>query len=114
VGLRQGEQFEHLVDGAEAPGKNDQRSRQIGEPVLAHEEVVELEVQRRRDVAVRRLFEGQLNVEADGFSAGLEGAAVGGFHDAGAAAGGDDKAMTAGLEAKAPLVSMKASRRASS
>ena len=103
MGLRKSEQLEHLVEGAESSGKDDQRSRQIGEPVLTHEEVVELEVQRRRDVAVRRLLKRQLNIEADGLSAGLKGAAVGGFHDAGAAAGSDDKTMAARLEAQAPL-----------
>jgi hypothetical protein len=45
LGLRQGQQLEHLVQRAEAAGKDHQRLGQIGEPELAHEEVVELEVQ---------------------------------------------------------------------
>ena len=41
----QREDFEQLVHGAEAAGEDHQRLRQIREPELAHEEVVELEVQ---------------------------------------------------------------------
>ena len=98
----EGEDFEHLVERAEAAGKDHQRLGQIGEPILAHEEVVELEVERGRDVGVRRLLEGQLDVESDGLAAGLVGAAVGGLHDAGAAAGGDDEAALAALQGHAP------------
>ena len=43
--LRQREDLEHLVERAEAAGKNDQRLGQVREPELPHEEVVELEVQ---------------------------------------------------------------------
>ena len=59
VGLGEGEKLEHFVEGAEAAGENDQRLGQVGEPVLAHEEVVELEVERGRDEGVGQLLEGQ-------------------------------------------------------
>ena len=47
LGLRQRQHFHQLVHGAEAARKNHQRLRQVGEPELAHEEVVELEAQLR-------------------------------------------------------------------
>src|ERR1700684_3650624 len=61
--LGKGENFEHFVESAEASGKNDQGFCEIGEPVLAHEEVVELEVERGRDEAVGHLLKGQADVE---------------------------------------------------
>src|SRR5215468_5113951 len=84
--LREGEDLKQLVERAEAAGKNDQRFGEIREPVLAHEEVVKLEVEIRRDVAVGILLERQADVQSDGFAAGFAGAAVGGFHDARTAA----------------------------
>ena len=102
-GLRQREDLEHLVEGAEAAGKNHQRLGQIGEPQLAHEEVVELEVERGRDVGIGPLLEGQQDVHADGFAAGLVRAAVGRFHNAGTAAGGDDETMLARGDGFGPL-----------
>ncbi len=66
--LRQGEQLEHLVQGAESAGKDHQCLGQIREPELAHEKVVELEVQAGRDVGVGHLLEGQFDVEADGLA----------------------------------------------
>src|SRR3989338_10673330 len=44
VGLREREDLEELVARAEPPGKNDERLRQVREPELPHEEVVELEL----------------------------------------------------------------------
>src|SRR5580704_13607826 len=46
VGLGEGEDFEELVDGAEAPGKNNQGFGEVGEPELAHEEIMEFEIER--------------------------------------------------------------------
>ena len=57
---------------------------------------MELEIERRRDVGVRILLEGQIDVEADGFSASFVSAKICRFHDARATAGGDDKAMALG------------------
>ena len=93
VGLGEGEDLERLVEGAEAAGEDDEGFGEVGEPELAHEEVVELEVERGRDVTVGMLLEGKLDIEADGLGAGLVGSAVGGLHDAGSSAGGDDVAM---------------------
>ena len=49
------------------------------------------------------LLEGQIDVEADGFASGLVGTEVGGFHDAGTTAGGDDEAVAAGGNLNGPL-----------
>src|SRR5665811_2041785 len=76
LGLHQGQQLEQLVEGAKPSRKNDQRLRQVGEPQLAHEEVVELEVQVGRDVRVGHLLEGQMNVEPDGLAARFGSAAI--------------------------------------
>src|SRR5262249_42833373 len=65
VGLGERENLEQLVERAEAAGKNDERLRQVCEPELSHEEVVELEAQPVRDVRVGALLERQTDVEAD-------------------------------------------------
>ena len=52
VGLRESEDFEEFVHGAEAAGEDDESLGEIGEPEFAHEEVMELKVQRGRDVVV--------------------------------------------------------------
>ncbi len=56
-----------------------------------------------RDVGIGILLEGQIDVEADAFASGLVGAEVGGFHDAGTSAGGDDEAAAAGGNLDGPL-----------
>ena len=90
LGLHQRQDLHQLVERAEAAGKHDQRAREMREPQLAHEEVVELERQARRDVGVGPLLVRQADVEADRLAAGVGGAAVGGLHDAAAAARADD------------------------
>ena len=62
---------------------------------------MKLEAQLRRDVGVRRLLVRQGDVVADAQSADIGGTAIGGFHDAGAAAGDDHRA--AGIAALAGL-----------
>ena len=69
--LRQCQNLKSFVQRAESAGKDHQRLREIREPVLAHEEVVKLEVQGGRDPAVGELFERQLDVKPDGFAAGF-------------------------------------------
>ena len=64
---------------------------------------MELEVERGRDVRIRILLEGQIDVQADGLASRFMSAQVRGFHDAGAAAGGDDKAMTARRNVRRPF-----------
>ena len=103
VGLREGEDFEEFVDGAEAAGENHQSFGEIGEPEFAHEEIVEFEVERGRDVGVGILLEGQIDVETDALASGFVGAKVGGFHDAGAAAGSDDETVAAGGDLDRPF-----------
>src|SRR5277367_1294414 len=102
VGLREGKGLEHLVESTEAAGKNDKRLGQVGKPVLTHEKVVKLEVERRRDEAVGILLERQPDVEPDGLASGLVGSPVGGLHDAGTSAGGNDEAMAARLQTFRP------------
>src|SRR5579885_392145 len=95
LSLREREQFHELIHGAVTPGKDHQRFGEVGEPELAHEEVVELEAELRGDVRIRKLFEGKPDVQADGFAFGFGGAAVGGFHDARPAARADHEAVRA-------------------
>ena len=52
---------------------------------------MEFEIQRRRDVRIWTLLEGQIDVQADGFAARLMRAQVSRFHDSGPAAGSDHK-----------------------
>ena len=96
AGLRQSQDLEQFVEGAEAAGKHDQRARQVREPELAHEEVVELEAQLGRDVGIGALLVRQADVQADAAAAGERGAAVGGLHDPRAAAGAHDERFSGG------------------
>ncbi|MNL83427.1 hypothetical protein D3C87_2110730 [compost metagenome] len=60
---------------------------------FAQGKVVELEAQLGRDETVAVLLMRQGDVHADVGHAHIMGAAVGGFHDAGAAAGADVEAL---------------------
>jgi hypothetical protein len=73
-------------------GHHDHRLRQVAEPELAHEEVMELERQPARDVRVVLLLERQRDVEADVLALRFGGAAVGGLHDSRTAARAHDEA----------------------
>ena len=86
LGLHQREDLEHLVERPESSRKHDERLCKIGKPELAHEEIVEFEVQTVRDVPVGPLLERQLDVQPDRFPASLGRAAAGGFHNLRAAA----------------------------
>ena len=103
VGLVEGEELEHFVEGAEATGEDDERFGKVGEPVLAHEEVVEVEVEGGGDVGVGHLLKGEHDVEADCLAAGLPGTAICRLHDAGTAARGDDEAAAATGKLHGPL-----------
>src|SRR5690606_21244809 len=59
----------------------------------------ELEAQFLRGVDVEVLFERKTDAERDRFSAGFVGAAIGRFHDAGAASGADVKTFARGADA---------------
>src|SRR5690242_2608626 len=84
-GLHQREHFRELVERAVAAGHHLERARELHEHDLAREEMLE----RVRDVLerVRRLFQGQLDVEADARAQPRVGALVRRFHDSRAAAG---------------------------
>ena len=101
--LDEGEDLEELVERAEPAGKDHECLRQVREPELPHEEVVELEVQPAGDVRVRALFERQPDVQADRLASRLVRPAVGRLHDAGAAAGAHDEPVVFGAEPAAPL-----------
>src|SRR5262249_23281458 len=96
------EDLEELVERAEAAGEDHQRLRQVGEPELAHEEVVELEMQALGDIRVGALLERQPDVQADRLPAAFAGAAVGGLHDPGAAARRDDETVILRLQRLGP------------
>ncbi len=72
------------------PGKMTKPLEILDEHRLPDEEVAE--VDREVGVAVLRLLEGEFDVAADRQPAGLVGPAVGGLHQAGAAAGDDGEA----------------------
>src|SRR5512146_2607766 len=91
-GLSQSEDFKQFVQGSESAGKNDERLREISEPELTHEEVVELKIQFRRDIGIGDLLERQADIQTDGFPAGFTRPEIGGLHDPRAAAGCDDEA----------------------
>src|SRR5207245_9820643 len=91
AGLQQREHFPEFVHGAKAARKNNEGFGELREPELAHEKVMEVEAQLGADVGIRELLVGKLDGKADGLAAGFRSAAVGGFHDARAAAGADDE-----------------------
>jgi len=107
ISLGKGEDFEKFVDRAEAAGKNHQRFGKIREPEFAHEEIMEFEVERGSDVGVWILFERQIDIEPDALSSSFVGAEVGGFHNAGASAGGDDETAAAGGNLNGPFGEQK-------
>src|SRR5580692_6981595 len=94
--LRESKDFEQLVHGPEAARKNYQSFGQIGEPELTHEEIVKLKIQRRSDVRIRHLLEGQRNIQAYAFRTGVACAEISCFHDAGTAPGRNYETPPAG------------------
>ena len=91
AGLDQRQRLEQLVERPEAAREDDEALGVLDEHDLAHEEVAELHAEV--DVLVQALLEGQLDVAADGDAARLLRPAVGGLHDARAAAGDDREAL---------------------
>lgn len=87
AGLDEGESFEEFVEGAEATGADDEGVGVLDEHDLADEEVAELD--ELVDEGVGLLLVGEGDVAADGRSASVACAAVGGFHDSRPAAGHD-------------------------
>ena len=91
AGLDQDERLEQLVERAEAAGEEDEALRGLDQHRLACVEV--LEEVADVEVLVLELGAGELDREADREAAGLARAAVGRFHDPGAAAGDDREAL---------------------
>ncbi len=83
--LNQRQRLGQLVERAEPAGQHDERVRVLEQQHLAHEEVVAGD--EAIEVRVRRLLERQLDVAADRSAAGVARAAIGGLHQARAAAG---------------------------
>ncbi len=90
AGLDEGRDFKEFIECAEAAGQADEGVGVFDEHDLADEEVAELN--EAIDVRIWLLLHGELDVAADGGAVGVFGAAVGGFHDAGPAAGHDGEA----------------------
>src|SRR5580692_7048706 len=67
-GLDERENLEELVHGSKPAREDHQRLRQIRKPELAHEKVVELEVEFIGDIRVRELLERKSDVQPDGFA----------------------------------------------
>ncbi len=86
-GLDEGERFEELIHGAETAGEDDETGGVFDEHDFANKEVAEVEFDILVGVGI--LLEGEGDVEADAGAAGFVCSLVGGFHDAGAAAGDD-------------------------
>src|SRR5262249_41732918 len=99
--LPQGEHLEELVEGAEAAGEQHDRLREIYEPELAHEKIVEMKVQLATDIRIVELLRDRYG-QADIESLRLRGAAVRCLHDTGATAGADDKAALIVVELLRP------------
>src|ERR1700758_4375791 len=64
---------------------------------------MELEIERRRNVVIRKLFKGQVDVEANGLSSRLNGSFVRGLHDSRSASRGHDKTPPARGNLRRPL-----------
>src|SRR6185437_16813488 len=85
--LHKSQNLEQLVHGSESARENHEGLRQISEPELAHEEVMEFKAQLGRNVRVRKLFERQPDIESDGLAACFVSPTIGRFHNARAAPG---------------------------
>jgi len=95
LGLHQRQDLEKLVHRSESARKDHQRLRQISEPELAHEEVMELEIQFIRDIRIRVLLVRKTDVQSDGLASRIRSPAIGRLHDSRTAAGADHEAVCA-------------------
>jgi hypothetical protein len=85
--LHQRQRLEQLVERAEAAGEGDHRAGTQQEVEFPQCEVAKAQRQSRRAIAVGPLRHRQLDVQADRDASRFKRAAIGGFHDPGAAAG---------------------------
>ena len=91
--LHQGQDLEHLVERAKTTREQHDRLGQVDKPEFAHKEVVEIKVQFSADIGVVEFFVRDRDRQSDIEPFRLGSAAIGGLHDAGTAAGADDKAL---------------------
>src|SRR5579862_1398601 len=101
--LREHQDLRQLIQGSQASRKYDERPCQVGEPELAHEEVVKLEIERRGDEWIGALFEGQSDVETDRFPLGVGSSPVGGLHNPGSSPRTDDEALRRAWKSRGPF-----------
>ena len=97
AGLPQSEDLEQFIERAEAAGKDDEGVGAHGEMHFAHREVMEAESELRRRIGIGLLLTRQRDIVADRGGANVMGAAIGRFHDARAATGGNYILPRAGM-----------------
>ena len=91
LGLHERQHFKEFVQCAKTAGHEDKPEAVFYKGNFAGEEIMKLDGDIGK--AIARLLMGQFDVQSDRFAAGLRRAFVGGFHDAGAAAGNDGEIM---------------------
>src|SRR5215831_6058104 len=91
LGLDERDDFEKFVQRAVAAGHKDEPQAVFYETYLAREKIVKMD--RYVGESIAGLLPWEFDVEANGFAAGVGRTLVGGFHDAGAAAGDDGEIM---------------------
>ena len=100
--MHQGQEFPQLIHGPIAAGEDDEGARGRREPQLAHEKVLEDEVQFRGHIRVGLLLGRELDIQADGEAARLGRAPVGRFHDPRTSAGAHDQKMFSPAQRERP------------
>jgi hypothetical protein len=93
AGLNQRDDFEQLIERAEATGERNQCRSTHHEMHFSRGEVMELETQVRRHVRVGALLVGQGDVQAHCGRTHFRSAAVGSLHDARAATRANEQAV---------------------
>src|SRR5438132_13986534 len=76
LGLHQRQDLEHLVERSKPSRENYQGLREVREPELAHEEVVELEMKAVGDVRVGSLLVRKADVQTNRLAARFRGSAA--------------------------------------
>src|SRR5215472_11794487 len=94
--LNQRHYFEELVHRSEAARKDHQRFGKIDEPEFTHEEIVKIEHEIARNVAVHGLFVRKLDIQTDAPAARKCGPAICRLHHSTRSAGTDDEVVMAG------------------
>src|SRR5207245_1487642 len=105
--LCQRENLKQFIQSSKTARENHQRLGQIREPELSHEKVMELEVQRRRDVRIWVLFERQPDIQANGFRTRLLRTAVSRLHNSRSATSRNHKAPPPSRNLRGPRAQQK-------